>query len=387
MISPDKILICCQSPVREPYSGEVELLFKSIQIFGGELASAKKMVCFSAPVDVSIKNRLEKFDVNIETIEPLNVEYKTANKIQLLNKAMGQDFDYLIALDTDILILRDFSHLIDGDNIKARIVGQDALGLDNWKTLFQYFNMEFPSKRYVALDGKETIPYYNSGVLFIPRNKVKLLYETWKSFITKLPEAYEEFPSLSTLSFFTDQIAFSLALSYQKFESEPLPLEMNFPSQNSSIVSSFKPEIKNPYALHYHHAFSDSGKISHGPYQNINDLIDKSFQKLSFDSSKISTLSSMVQDSSQKNSILTDQILEDQIIKKICIIGKKNWTLKKKKFELEDLKNKISNLENESKLKDSQIENFKKSINEIQESFTGRMLRKYDQIMGKNRKK
>ena len=59
MISPDKILICCQSPVREPYSGEVELLFKSIQIFGGELASAKKMVCFSAPVDVSIKNRLE----------------------------------------------------------------------------------------------------------------------------------------------------------------------------------------------------------------------------------------------------------------------------------------------------------------------------------------
>ena len=61
--------------------------------------------------------------------------------------------------------------------------------------------------------------------------------------------------------------------------------------------------------------------------------------------------------------------------------------LTKKEAEAEELKKKISSYEKEFELKDSQIDNLKKSINEIHQSFTWRMLRKYDQIKGKNRKK
>ena len=76
--------------------------------------------------------------------------------------------------------------------------------------------------------------------------------------------------------------------------------------------------------------------------------------------------------------------LQDQIIRYVCEIGKKNWSLKRKESEVEDLKKKISSLEKEFELKDSQIDNLKNSINEIHQSFTWKMLRKYDQIKGKN---
>ena len=59
--------------------------------------------------------------------------------------------------------------------------------------------------------------------------------------------------------------------------------------------------------------------------------------------------------------------------------------LTKKEAKVEELKKKISNLESESKLKDSQIEDLKNSISKIHDSFTWKMLKKYDRIFGKTK--
>ena len=65
-----------------------------------------------------------------------------ANKIPMLGFSEEVDFDILVALDTDIIIRRDFSNLIDEKKIGAVRDDIDPLGLDNWKILFKHFGLK-----------------------------------------------------------------------------------------------------------------------------------------------------------------------------------------------------------------------------------------------------
>jgi len=280
MNSSDKILISCQSPFRKPFSTETELLFKSINILGGKLALSQKMACFSEPVDHQTKKRLESLGVEIRIVESMANENKTVNKILMLNNDLGKDYDYLITLDTDIIITKDFSEFLVGDKVRARIVGYDPLGIEIWKNLFEYFDIEFPTKRYVSLDGTETIPYFNTGVLIVPRKCVKILFDTWRHFVNKLEDAYNDLNELTKFSFFTDQIAFSLTLAFSNLDCDPLPIEMNFPIAHPSIQNSFNDKSSQPYILHHHHRISENGKITFSSNQNINSLINTVWEKV-----------------------------------------------------------------------------------------------------------
>ena len=120
---------------------------------------------------------------------------------------------------------------------------------------------------------KETIPYFNSGVLLIPKKFVPILYETWKSYVLKLLSAYKNLPEIKKYSFFTDQFALSLALKDAAIPQKALPLEMNFPT-HSVVHKNWNPNKINPYLLHYHH-LTPLNEIAHCSYENINKLIDE----------------------------------------------------------------------------------------------------------------
>src|SRR6185437_10251979 len=151
--------------------------------------------------------------------------------------------DLLISLDTDIIIANDFSKYIDDSVICAKPVDRDILNLDQWKHLFSYFDLELPVERYItSFDYLYTIPYFNSGVLSIPRKYIPSLYESWKLFVKKLLESCEKLDYVATNSFFIDQFALSLALAQNKIPSKPLPLEMNFPT-HCMVHENFNPQI------------------------------------------------------------------------------------------------------------------------------------------------
>ena len=190
-MQPKKIAIVCQGSAKEPFTKETEYLFRSINAYGGKLSKAEKIACFSESVSDETISSLEKLGVKTRLIEPIDSRCVHANKIQMLGLSEEVDFDVLVALDTDIIILKDFSNLIDEKKIRALRDDVDPLGLDNWKILFEHFGLKLPNERFHTYkDWKKTIPYFNTGVLFIPQPYVSQLYKIWKSYTIKLLDDY-----------------------------------------------------------------------------------------------------------------------------------------------------------------------------------------------------
>jgi len=247
---PDQILISTQGPNRAPYTLEIEYLFKSINLYGGKLAKAQKIACFSEPIDSKTENELKNLGVKIKIVNDIDQRCLFANKIQNLELFDYENIEFLIALDTDVVITKDFSEFLDQSKVSAKPVDQDPLSLEDWKTLFDFFGLKVPKERYLThFTLQETIPYFNSGVLLVPKKFIKTLYETWKKYVQRLLSSYDDLSKIKKHSFFTDQFALSLALTDAGIPHNALPLEMNFPT-HIDVHKDWNPNIINPYLLH-----------------------------------------------------------------------------------------------------------------------------------------
>jgi len=275
-VQSKKIAIVCQVPAEEPFTKEAEYLFRSINAYGGKLAKAEKIACFPKPASDETISSLEKLGVKTRLVEPVDSRCVYANKIQMLGFSEEVDFDVLVALDTDIIILKDFSNLIDEKKIRALRDDVDPLGLDNWKILFEHFGLKLPNERFHTYkDWKKTIPYFNNGVLFIPQPYVSQLYKIWKSYTIKLLDAYEKFPIISRYyPYYIEQYSFTLAVHGGEFSYSPLSLEMNFPT-HVSLHKNCKIKDINPFLIHHHHRISKLGNVRNCYYENINKCLDK----------------------------------------------------------------------------------------------------------------
>jgi len=288
-LDPKRILIACQGGGKDPFIKEAEYLFKSLNHFGGKLADSQKIVCFTEPIESMLIERFTKIGVEVKITEDGYQHDPYANKIQMLKLSKEIDFDFLIALDTDMVILDDFSNLIDEEKIGAPIDDSDALGIENWKTLFKYFQIQFPTERCVTRCTMiETIPYFNTCTLLIPKKYLSKLCDVWNSFAFKLLKAYEEFPEIGKHSWFNNQIAFALSLQESGLPYNVLPPEMNFSTHLGAHKNS-KPEDltpalfqyrnrvskEKPFLIHHHHRVTKSGYIRYCYYDNINRFIDK----------------------------------------------------------------------------------------------------------------
>ena len=281
----DRIFIGCN--VKEKNSEyanlETEYLFKTLYEFGGNLGNAKRVACFTEEPDTLIKNILEKIQVQIRINEGFDNKYPFANAINILEEGIKEDVDVIIMLDTDIVISHDFTESLSKQKILAKPEDSDPFTLDDWQQLFDYFQLPFPQKRFqTSCTGQETIPYFNGGVVIIPKIHAVEFLDAWKYFIKKILTEQKNLPKNFTTSEkdpygnirFTGQIAFSLALVKTKLPYEALPLSMNYP-YSGTVHPSQHPEKLEPFIIHHHHCIDEDGKLMYTPYQNINHQIDE----------------------------------------------------------------------------------------------------------------
>jgi len=274
-INPEKIIISAQSDANEPFKRDIEYLFKSLNLFGGSLAHSQKIACLPKSVDDDLVKMLNELGVRIKIIEDVDERDVYARKIKMLELDENEHYDYLVSLDADVVIANDFSHFIEEEGVGAKPVDMDPLTMLQWKELFEYFRIEFPQERYLtSFTQVQTIPYFNIGVLIIPRKYVSKIYQSWKDIVPKMIDAYEDLPFLAKYPVFTIQFAFSLVLAETKTPHYSLPLEMNFPT-HQDIHHNLKPEKLNPFIIHHHHRIFESGEIMPCSYENINKLIEK----------------------------------------------------------------------------------------------------------------
>jgi hypothetical protein len=270
-VSPERVLVATVAEDREPFARETVYLFKTLQHFGGNLSRARRVAYFVGSADSPSSRALADLGVTIKVVEPVDARSPYANKVRMLD-AIGE-CDYLVALDTDVVITRDFSAFIQGASVAAKPAGRIRLSLDQWKEVFAYFGLEIPQARYLTtarLD--ETIPYFNDGVLLVPKEYLSILQTEWQSFIGRLLDAYPELPGIAEHPVFITEFSLALALASAKLPFRALPLGMNFPTDRR-VHPALEPRRVAPYILHHHHRLSPAGDLSFCHYEEVNTVI------------------------------------------------------------------------------------------------------------------
>ena len=288
MMKTDRILVgCAVKENNAEYANlETEYLFKTLRQYGGNLANSKKIACFTEKPDSSIQKILNNLQVDIRINKIVDERQAFANKIRILDEGIKEDVDVIVMLDTDVIVSRDFSEFLNTQKIMIKPEDRDPFTLEEWKQLFDLFELPFPQDRfYTSCTHEETIPYFNGGVIIIPKIYASKLLEMWEYFLKKLLDEKKNLPgsfSGGTMSAsksnddglprFFDQIAFTLALIKAKLPYEALPLSMNYP-YSGTVHPDEHPDELIPYIIHHHHCIGENSKLLSTPYPNINKRI------------------------------------------------------------------------------------------------------------------
>jgi hypothetical protein len=268
MVAAKRVVVACVAENSPEFRREVLYLFKSLRYLGGRLTDARGIAYFVGSVHAETAKSLAALGVAVSVVAPLDERCPHANKIQMLDDT--EDYDYLVAMDTDVVIVRDFSSQLIGNSIAAKPADTDPLTLAEWQKLFGYFNLQLPQARCLSsFTLSETIPYFNSGVIVIPRRWVSRLRTLWREYTMRLLDAYGELKEVEKYRFFTDQFALSLAIARGEIPFRELPLEMNFPI-NHPVHDALEPTKRAPLLIHHHHRWLDSNRLAECCYENVN---------------------------------------------------------------------------------------------------------------------
>lgn len=247
-----KLLVTCVGENDQTFNFRVITLFKTIKYFGGELAKAELLANFVDNVDERVRLKLKKLGVKVNIVRPYDKKLQRhCNKIRMLE--LEQDYDVLVALDCDTAITRDFSSEISTENLRRCDSLLDPLDINQWKYLYQYFNLTMPH------DEKKI--HANSAVLFIPQKYVKQLREAWLYYAHLITEKYfsnTQWVDLAKHKYYTDQFALSLALADLRINVDLLPAEFNI--HINGAYQSWANEL-HPYILSYHHNVTSGWKL------------------------------------------------------------------------------------------------------------------------------
>jgi len=247
-----KLLITCVAENNPEFHFRVITLFKTLQKFGGSLATAKLIANFVNNIDPKIYIQLKNMGVSVRIVKPYDKRLQRhCNKIRMLE--IDEEYDVLIALDCDTAVTRDFSSEISTNNIRRCDSLLDPLKIHQWEYLYNYFNLAMPLS--------ENEIHANSAILFIPQKYVKDLRDAWLYYSYMVNDCFysnDNWKEIGHHKYFTDQFALSLALAHQRINVELLPAEFNIHINDS--YSNWANHL-HPYILSYHHNVTENWKL------------------------------------------------------------------------------------------------------------------------------
>lgn len=270
-VDPNRVVVATVAEDREPFASETLYLFATLNRFGGELRRARRVAYFVGSAASAAAQALSSLDVEVEVVEPVDGRSPYANKVRMLHTP--PDCDYLVTLDTDVVVTRDFSLFVRGSSVAAKPAGRIRLTLEQWQSVFDYFGLELPQARYFTTARiDETIPYFNDGVVVTAAEHVPALRREWQAFIGKLLDAYPDLPGIAEHPVFITEFSLALAVAAAKLPHRALPLAMNFPTDRR-VHAALEPERVAPYILHHHHRLTPDGELMPCHYEHVNAVI------------------------------------------------------------------------------------------------------------------
>ncbi len=258
--TPPKFLFSCLSENDPRWLSSVQGLVLSLRQFGGSCKTARFVVNYVDRVPAEAEAALSELGAETRSVPPLG-DRGPQNKLRMLDLHESFDFDLLVALDCDTVVVGDPSPRIPSTAIGAKPVDHDLLSHADWRRLCRALAGPAPGSGSGVPAARPEIPRcFNSGVLTVPRAFCEKFQDEWLSAHRWVTEALGGDSRLIPrhLHFFADQLSLAFCLARSGLGVEPLPLAMNFPT-HMPVDCTELCEDSPPLILHYHDAADERG--------------------------------------------------------------------------------------------------------------------------------
>jgi uncharacterized membrane protein YgdD (TMEM256/DUF423 family) len=204
---------------------------------------------------------------------PLGPDGAYCNKINQLFTLAGEDFDVLVACDTDVAITRPLDDVATAEFVRARRVDQENPPLAVLERIREFLG--FPQQPPLAAPGccPAAATYAmncNGGMLLIPRQFMQPLGEAWLGYARTLTDHGH---LLEQWVNHIDQVSWAFAMLKLELPFRELPLEYNFPTNLAKQIP--RGTYAQPVVLHYHRALDRNGRLGSSGVR----LVDKSIRE------------------------------------------------------------------------------------------------------------
>jgi hypothetical protein len=253
-------LLSCVAEDRPDFHARVDTLVRSARALGGTLASAPVVVNVVDRADREFVARMAELDVEVRIVARITDGGAAhANKLRMLELHKREDFDLLLAVDCDIAVAEDPTPLLSVEAISVVAADLDAFTTGQWAEIFDGLGLVRPERSVTATtSGQPMYPYFNSGVIGVPRARCADLLLAWVAALKDLDRLWRLRPGMIPPSkrFYTDQLALAVALA-RGLPWTPASPELNFATHvdlHGQTVAGLAPRL-----LHYHSQFDAQG--------------------------------------------------------------------------------------------------------------------------------
>lgn len=270
-IDPTRVLFGCVTDNTPKYLSQALRLLQSVRWFSGVFKQSDMLICVVGDIDTEHVDMFQTLGATLRAVPCFHPLHSHSNKIQFFLQPDIYNYDMLILMDCDTLIVQDPFHFLNKHVFQAKIAALPTIPHAVFKRLFDYFGIPLPEKRYYcSFTGTQTIWYCNSGVLTIPTHLAHGLTEKWKEYNYGLSNRLD---LLEPHQNFCDQASLSLAYAATHIPFKALPVSMNYQLNLPYLPFFSAMGSCDPVILHYHDRIDASGFLNPSHYPGVQKRI------------------------------------------------------------------------------------------------------------------
>lgn len=274
----DSVVVAFVAENTPKFLGQALRLVQSIRWFGGELAGSHVIAGIVDDVDPRARRALERYDADVRVIPRFHRANPTANRLQLFAELRKSSEPHYLLLDSDTLVVHDPLPFLRRDVFRAKIAPFPTVTHEVFERLFADFGILLPARTFTTgYTGTPTIPYFNAGVISIPRTLAEPFEREWRRINTRLADE----PHLAApCEKHMHQAALAMALASVKIPAEAFGAEMNYQVNATEYPTPRGYAEIDPVVIHYHDRVDRDGKLVRVPFPKAQERIDRFHERL-----------------------------------------------------------------------------------------------------------
>jgi hypothetical protein len=205
----------------------------------------------------------QRYAATIVQVQRFDAKHGPSNKVSLLGLDVLDDWEHVILLDCDTIVVQDPARYLRPEGLAAKPADGPTTAPEVVRQIGTMFGLDVPVDIYRhEIADRPCGPYFNSGVLALARSWRKRLAAAWAEYNRRVLMLREEFPEVRV---FADQISLALAVTDTGVPITILPSAANLPVHLPADLYPDRFQSLDPTIIHYHHLYDDAGSLLRTP--------------------------------------------------------------------------------------------------------------------------